>query len=358
MTMTDHSVDAGKGKTSTQYESMLKAAGLEPEEELVYCFLIRAGSGDRARIGHETGLTETQTSRSLASLEAKGLITPSPSPDLSYFAAPPELALEPLIQDRQKELDQARLAARDLSRAFTESSPPGSARDILEVVHGTAAVRERLNQVVRAASTEFSVFVRPPFQGPGPNTPRPDKPEKTVRCRVIHDQEAMAVPGYANFIANGLLTNELVGELPRIARDVPLKLAIADRRLALVELGSAAEGHGALLIRASPMLNALALLFEMYWERSVPFGKQVAAVEGERETYLGPAHPFSDDEMRLLTLLSGGLTDKAIAREIGVGLSTITRRLRRVMDALGATSRFQAGLMLGEKGWLREGKGD
>lgn len=47
---------------------------------------------------------------------------------------------------------------------------------------------------------------------------------------------------------------------------------------------------------------------------------------------------------RLLTMLSAGLKDEAIARQLAVSSRTVGRRVAELMDALGARTRFQAGL--------------
>lgn len=49
-----------------------------------------------------------------------------------------------------------------------------------------------------------------------------------------------------------------------------------------------------------------------------------------------------DDE--IIRLLAAGFTDETIARRLGLGMSTVQRHVRRIMDSLGARSRFQAGV--------------
>ncbi|MCW2892937.1 MAG: hypothetical protein JWO75_2426 [Actinomycetia bacterium] len=60
-----------------------------------------------------------------------------------------------------------------------------------------------------------------------------------------------------------------------------------------------------------------------------------------------------DEEMRgLLTLLAVGLTDAAIARNLGWSVRTTQRRIQRLMQVLGASTRFQASLAAARRGWL------
>lgn len=58
---------------------------------------------------------------------------------------------------------------------------------------------------------------------------------------------------------------------------------------------------------------------------------------------------------RLLRLMRTGATDPAIARELGVSLRTLYRRIARLQSLLGVRSRFQLGVLAAELGWLRPG---
>ena len=78
----------------------------------------------------------------------------------------------------------------------------------------------------------------------------------------------------------------------------------------------------------------------------------------------GPAtSPVPDDEdsadpepteatRHLLRLLRTGAIDGTIARELGVSLRTVHRRVTRLQNLLGARSRFELGVITCERGWL------
>ena len=46
------------------------------------------------------------------------------------------------------------------------------------------------------------------------------------------------------------------------------------------------------------------------------------------------------------------MKDEQIARELGLSLRTVRRRVAEVLDELGATSRFQAGVEAVRRGWV------
>ncbi len=51
-------------------------------------------------------------------------------------------------------------------------------------------------------------------------------------------------------------------------------------------------------------------------------------------------------------MLRSGVTDDVAARKLGVSTRTVRRRVAAVMDLLGASSRFEAGVRAVEAGWV------
>ena len=127
------------------------------------------------------------------------------------------------------------------------------------------------------------------------------------------------------------------GEVIRILPRMPMKLLIADRRLALVPLTLEQARDIALVLRPSLLLDALLDLFETMWERAAPFG--TAAVSVPRSEKARRAIDFD----RLVSLLAAGMNDKSIAQELGVSARTLERRILDLVKVLDARTRFQAG---------------
>ncbi|MFD5485064.1 response regulator transcription factor [Streptomyces virginiae] len=53
-----------------------------------------------------------------------------------------------------------------------------------------------------------------------------------------------------------------------------------------------------------------------------------------------------------MRLLAGGLTDDAAGQRLGISSRTVSRHMASIMERLGATSRFEAGLKAAQRGWL------
>jgi DNA-binding CsgD family transcriptional regulator len=81
-------------------------------------------------------------------------------------------------------------------------------------------------------------------------------------------------------------------------------------------------------------------LFEQFWAR------------GAALPSTGPVPPTAGDVRPVLELLQLGLKDETIARQLGVSLRTVRRRIAMVMDEVGATTRFQAGIEAARRGLI------
>ncbi|GAA3464723.1 helix-turn-helix transcriptional regulator [Saccharothrix longispora] len=131
------------------------------------------------------------------------------------------------------------------------------------------------------------------------------------------------------------------GEEARVVPDAPLKMILVDRHLGLVPLDSTApEPVTALVVRPCALLDALGALFEGLWSQALPLS---AHDHGS----------LSAQDARLLALLATGMPDRGIAKQLGLSYRTFQRRLHDLMRALGAQTRFQAGVRAAAKGWVR-----
>ena len=118
------------------------------------------------------------------------------------------------------------------------------------------------------------------------------------------------------------------GEVQRVSPSVGSEFAVyGDAAVVAVETWGSPESDY-VVIRDPMLIAAFSTLFDLAWEASYPFPS---------------ARAESADDGPLLDLLSRGLKDEAIARYLGWSLRTVRRRVARLMDDLGARTRFQLG---------------
>ncbi len=92
-----------------------------------------------------------------------------------------------------------------------------------------------------------------------------------------------------------------------------------------------------LVVRTPVLVLAMREMFELLWSRAVP----VPPADGEG---------VADEPALILALLAAGAKDEAIARHLRLSLRTVRRRVAALMDQLGASTRFQAGIEAARRG--------
>lgn len=131
-----------------------------------------------------------------------------------------------------------------------------------------------------------------------------------------------------------------VGEEIRVLPEVPTRMFVIGTTHAVLPEPLGFVDEPRTLVRQQGLVEALALLFEMMWERA----STVPELE-QRD-------PRSDLRRFLLRQLATGAQDEQIARTLGLSLRTVRRRVAALMTELGADSRFQAGVEAVRRGWL------
>ncbi|TDC25991.1 DNA-binding response regulator [Streptomyces sp. 8K308] len=129
------------------------------------------------------------------------------------------------------------------------------------------------------------------------------------------------------------------------ATALPHETIIIDRRFAILA-GVVTPGGREYTVTTGPALvGAVYALLEAAW-----------ATATDLEVFLRGEQPHLDARSRsVLRALGSGVTDEAAARELGMSLRTYRRRVAELLAALGADSRFQAGVRAGELGLNAEG---
>jgi DNA-binding CsgD family transcriptional regulator len=147
-------------------------------------------------------------------------------------------------------------------------------------------------------------------------------------------------PLHATHEAPGTIAGRVaVGEQVRVLPEVPTRmLVIGDSHVLLPDRLGYAD-IPLVMVRETAVVEAAAQWFELLWER--------AAVPGD-----GGQDSRRDLRRFLLQQLAAGAHDEQIARNLGISLRTVRRRVADLMLELGADSRFQAGVEAARRGWI------
>lgn len=326
--------------------------GLSDQQQALYeCLLSRAPMSSEeisdTADGHGWPLPVEPALRHLQDL---GLVARIPADPPQWTAVPPETALDALILAQAQEVAAARRRVTELVTRFYQRRSGRDLADLVEVVYGQEVVVERCEQVQRDARGEVCATDGPPYatdlsaaNAHPINQVEIDLLARGVDYRVLYDPRGLDRPGRLADLQAGITA----GEQARVG-EVPIRLLIRDRSLALLPLHRGrTDFASALVIEEPTLVAALQELYDMYWERAMPI-----RIWGGGPMATGP----TPAERSLLPLLVGGLSDVAIARHLGWSERTVRRRVRAMMVTLNAGTRFQAGYQAVQRGWLDEGE--
>jgi len=336
--------------------TVLGPLGLSQVEEKIYRDLLRWGGGSRSEVIQSAAVSERVASKALSALEQKGMLARSLGRPLMYVAAPPQAAVEILILRRQEELlhhqeelEQVRLATRQLVAEAGSERPRQDSAEMVEVIAGGEGVSIRNYQLMMGAERELLGFSVGPLEVPDESFVnfKLDILRRGVKGKVIYSPDALNSPGVLNFIE----AVRLAGEEPRIAERLPMFLLIVDRRVAFLPARPDQPGrdNDCLVVHPSSLLDLLLAQFDSTWERSARFDSGATTVDTSAEP---DDTELSADERRILALLGSGMHDVSIATQLGMGQRTVQRQVRHMMEVLGTRTRFQTGLEAGRLGLL------
>lgn len=309
------------------------------DEERVYRWLLTRAGATTADIAQGLKLIARRTQRLLDTLEMKGLVTYSPQRPRRYVAASPDMAMEALVLKRLEELQRARGVIRELQ---DQAARNDELEQLVELITSREAERQAFEHMQRTAQHELLGLMRLPILVTRVDLPvevsqstQRDAQARGVGFRSIVDKPFMEAPG----VAERVLCDVKAGEDIRVVSSLPLKMVIADRKVAFIPLNLERPDSPSLLVRSSALVDALYSLFEILWQRAVP----IAFASGGTLKVDYAAPQLADQASNLVSLLAAGLADKVVAQELDISGSTLNRRIVDIMATLDASTRFQMG---------------
>ncbi|MGW4914516.1 helix-turn-helix domain-containing protein [Streptomyces sp. NPDC004270] len=323
---------------------MLAALGLDERDESAYRTLVSVGAADVPDLARRLTLAEPDTEHALRRLERHGLAAQSSGRPGRWVAAPPGVALGALLTQQRHELEKAELAAALLAEEYRAAAAEPAVHDLVEVVTGAPAVAQRFLQLQLGAADEVCALVtgNPMVVSGLENEAEEQAAGRGVRYRVVVERAVLDLPHGITELTAALGRDEQV----RVVDRVPTKLVVADRALAMVPLTSHTSEPAAVVVHASGLLELLFELFESVWRTALPLRLGTSGVTEKQ-----PDAPDATD-LEVLSLLLAGLTDVSVAKQLDLGLRTVQRRVKRLMELAGVTTRLQLGWHAYERGWV------
>jgi len=323
--------------------SPLAALGLRPIEEATYRELVARPAATTAELAAALDTSLPAAAAALTSLRDLGLAARSGG---RHIASSPTLALTPLVTQRRDQLRRAEQELATLAARYRATVADRASGDLVEVVTGVEVIRQRFEQLQLTATEEVQALVTATtlVVNGADNAAEADAVGRGVSYRVVVERALLEKDGGVPNVAAALTAGEEV----RVAEQVPIKLVIADRSLAILPMAEdAADLPAAVVVHPSGLLDALQALFDATWEHAWPLclGPDGALADQR------PAGALLPLDHQVLSLLLAGLTDRAIASHLGMSMRTVQRRVQRMMELAGVRTRMQLGWHAAQAEW-------
>ncbi|WP_405618631.1 LuxR C-terminal-related transcriptional regulator [Streptomyces sp. NBC_01511] len=325
---------------------MLGQLDMGPDDEAVYRAMLSDEVEGVADLTERLGWTDERTRAALDRLAALSLVRPSADGGPGR-PVDPELGLTSLlisqeadVLERQQRIGASRLAITRMLAEFRASG--GHAVPEVQKLQGTGVIQSKIEHLASTCTTEVVAFV--PGGGQNEEQLEAARPldeavtERGVRLRYIFLDSAhnsRATRSYVQWLGRR-------GGRVRTVSRLPPRMLIYDGRTAMVPVEPGAADRGVLVLNSGGTVAALLTLFEQMWKTARPIGQPAGS----------PGDTPPPQERAVLELLTTGLTDDAIARQLGVSVRTARRITADLMHRLGARSRFEAGVLAASKGWV------
>ena len=251
--------------------------------------------------------------------------------------------VERSIRESQERLAHIHGELRALVPLYQEGSRSGRCDEQIRVLDDPAEVRREVSMLMRTCERE-TVTVQP---GGGRSSesvrrvlaPTLEMLARGVTLRTLYQHTARASLATRAFVRQVAAEGAEV----RTTGEAFERVFFFDRRIAVVsQERRGRQPPGATLVSEPTLVDFMYRTFENLWQSARVF-------DTERVAY-----PETREELRtdILRLMAAGLKDDVIARRLGMATRTCRRYITELMDEIDASSRFQAGLIVGRRGLL------
>jgi DNA-binding CsgD family transcriptional regulator/sugar-specific transcriptional regulator TrmB len=327
----------------------LEALGVRHSVAYVYSVMLTNSRAGLPELVAATGLKEAALRAILDEMADLTFVRPSLDKPDAIRVVPPEVALDVLVRCEEfelakhaQELAANKAAVAQALAAINELAPDVSMSDT-ERLTSINEIIARLE--VLSTTVQHEVLSVMPGGAQSPESLEASRPlDSTALSRGV------SLPTlYQDSVRNDLATYAYArwldssGAEVRTAPVVPPRMVIFDRQVAVIPVDPDDTRAGAICTREQGVVSTMVRVWTQAWETAAPLRADQSAEDGEELTA---------SERALLLLQARGMTDEAVAKRLGIGLRTVRRQMSKLMERLGATSRFEAGLKAAQRGWL------
>ena len=337
----DRGADAGAGVAADSGWPGLS----DDDPTRVYLTIIRMARPTRELLLAE-GIPASRLDPVLHTLGLWGLVMVSPDGEVDV--PPPAESMVRHAARLERRASAARASADALARVYYEARSAGlSDGDLgVEVLRDVGAVTRATNEAIARATGTVRMFrgmtvrTRQVIDAPlaSHREPSVGAGGRLLEMLTIWDSAVLELP----YVLPVMSARREGRETQRFLPLVPISVIVVDNQACIVEWTGDGGGGGAqgLLGTSAGAVGAGRALFERFWLLATPV------------TVTDESQELDERDATVLRLMAAGVADASIARQTGISQRTVERRVRYVMERLGAQTRFQAGVQASRRGWI------
>ncbi|MCL1799866.1 MAG: helix-turn-helix transcriptional regulator [Promicromonosporaceae bacterium] len=321
---------------------MLQELGLSAAAERLYIQLFKHPSGDSQDLQILSQMSATEVADNLTVLRALGIAMDAA---VGVQVVSPAVATQILLEQQEAGLAhlQALIKRSQIAASkFVLEHQFDFKSDSNERIFGRDLVFSRIAQLAQETVVRMDTFA------PGGNYPtenieashRADSEmfKRNVKSRAIYVEACLTFPHVVAHL-EWLIAHK--AEV-RITPELPVRMIISDRKTAILPLDISNAMNGIVVVQDAGTVQALCALFDSKWQQSAEYG-----LSAPRAT-----EDLSERDLVVLRLLAEALTDKQLAKRIGVKERTAQSAVETVRRKLGARNRFELGAIAAKEGLI------
>ena len=314
------------------------------EHGRVYRALVSSPRSSVTSLADRTRLTDSSIRDTLVELQRMDAVVPLDSAKECWEARRPDLVTAQALRQFGDLRNRLLNAEAQLTEAYRYARFEDTSAMDIEFLKGSDEFFDRFRSLQESARHYVYGIDRPPYYWDEAEIERQAQKQcEQMAAGVTYRTIYQEVEGDSPVRAGCMSRTVANGEHARVLARPPIKMTIVDGEVGVLALDPPDGAHGTLstvLVRRSGLLTALGNVFESLWSLAVPVNLDHLS------------QPISEREREILVLMASGAGDDAIARRLGLSRRTIVRHIGRLLEHLGATTRFQAGAQAARRGWL------
>ncbi len=260
--------------------------GMTGREAKLYIAMLDRQEVTAAELHRLSGVLRSKIYETLEQMVSRGYCIERFSGKQRHFRAiRPAFLLEALKKHWLNNVEKRNQKADDvfgsLDKNFQERDETDSSLDPVEVIHNSNHKEMKFLDLLDQVKNEILCFSRSPYHAIDPKSREDQKRshlalfKRGVLTRSIYMMEKESLP----FISQMIQDLEEADQEVRIAKYIPIKMFIFDRKIVLLHLkstpGQSMENFSWVIIEDPGFSSACMMLFEAVWEKSQTFQESV-----------------------------------------------------------------------------------